>query len=76
VNQNMNQEPLTVGKLKQYFIDKKVPDDAVINVLNRDGELTANIEPFFENLETRKWVFLEGGKPFWKIREEETANKE
>lgn len=73
MNQNMKQ-PLTVGKLKQYFIDKKVPDDAVINVLNRDGELTANIEPFFENLETRKLVFLEGGKPFWKNKEE-TENK-
>ena len=50
---------------------KDVPDDVHINVLNKDGEYTANIEFWFENLETRKFVTLDGLEPFWKIRQKE-----
>jgi hypothetical protein len=67
----MEKTPLTVGMFKKYLEDYKVPDDVVLNVLNKDGELTANINLWFENELTRQWVSLEGGKPFWKIRDEE-----
>lgn len=71
----MTKEPLTVGMLKKYFENEKIPDDVVINVLNKDGELTANIELWFEDEITRQWVSLEGRKPFWKIREEEKTKQ-
>jgi hypothetical protein len=69
------EEPLTVGKLKQFFIDNKVSDDVMINVLNSDGESTANIEVWFENLDTRRFISLDGKKPFWKMRGEENLKK-
>ncbi|MGF9913715.1 hypothetical protein ABEX47_03270 [Paenibacillus ehimensis] len=43
-----------------------VPIDTPINILNSRGELTANIEFHFEDLETRKFVELIGHEPFWK----------
>jgi hypothetical protein len=43
-----------------------VPDDASINVLNEDGELSANIEVFYETLEKRKYVELIDLVPLWK----------
>ena len=67
----MEKTPLTVGMFKKYLEDYKVPDDVVLNVLNKDGELTANINLWFENEITRQLVSLEGGKPFWKMRDEE-----
>lgn len=56
---------MTKGRLMELL--KEVPDNTIINVLNRDGEYTSNINFWFEDLETRKFVTLDGNKPFWKI---------
>ncbi|WP_211750293.1 hypothetical protein [Paenibacillus sp. Marseille-Q4541] len=59
--------PLTKGKLIELL--KDIPDDTSINVLNGDGELSANVEIWFEDLQTRKFVEIIGNEPLWKIRE-------
>lgn len=56
-----------MSKKKLIELLKNVPDDVAINVLNKKGEYTANIEFWFEDLETRKFVILEGKDPFWKM---------
>lgn len=61
----MNSEYMTKKRLIELL--KDVPDDVAINVLNKNGEYTANIEFWFEDLETRKFVILEGKEPFWKM---------
>jgi hypothetical protein len=67
-------EPMTKGKLIELL--KDVPDDVLINVLNREGEYTANIDVWFEDLETRQFVTLEGKEPFWKMALKERIDKE
>jgi hypothetical protein len=67
----MYQGKLTKAKLLELL--KDVPGDTCINVLNRDGELSANVEFWFENLDTRKFVDIIGLKPLWKIRQEKRA---
>ena len=62
-------EPLTSGKLKKAL--EHVPDDVAINVMTRDGKLTANIFVWFENLETRQFVELQGYKPYHEMTPEE-----
>lgn len=60
--------PLTKGKLVELL--KNVPDDTSINVLNGDGEMSANVEIWFEDLPTRKFVEIIGNEPMWKLRNE------
>lgn len=60
---------MTVGILKEAL--KDIPDNVIVNVLNREGKSTSNIHVWFENLETRKFVELMGFKPFYEMTEEE-----
>lgn len=60
---------LTIGRLKDAI--KDIPDNVTVNVRNSDGDLTANIYVWFENLETRQFVELMGFKPFYKMTKEE-----
>lgn len=60
---------MTAGKIKELF--KNVPDHVAINVLNKDGKSTANVEFWFEDLETRQFVELIGHKPFYEMEKEE-----
>lgn len=62
-------KPLTVGALKEAI--KDIPDNVVINVLNQEGDSTANIHVLFEDLQSRQFVELVGFKPFYKMSEEE-----
>ena len=62
-------KPLTIKRLKEAIQD--IPDDVVVNVLNGEGKLTSNIYVWFENLQTRKFVELEGYKPFYEMTQEE-----
>jgi transcriptional regulator of aromatic amino acid metabolism len=62
-------EPLTVRRLKKEL--ENIPGDVVINVKNDEGDSTANIYVWFENLQTRQFVELMGFKPFWKMNDEE-----
>lgn len=62
-------KPLTIGRLKEVI--KDIPDDVIVNVMNRDGKSTANIFVWFENLITRQFVELMGFKPYYEMTEEE-----
>lgn len=59
----MTANPMTKGRLLELL--KDVPDSVLINVRNEDGEYTANIDFWFEDLETRKFVTLSGKESFW-----------
>lgn len=61
--------PLTIGRLKEAI--KDIPDGVLVNVRNREGNMTANIYVWFEDLQTRKFVELMGFKPFYEMTEEE-----
>jgi len=61
--------PLTIGRLKEAIRD--IPDGVLVNVRNREGNMTANIYVWFEDLQTRKFVELMGFKPFYEMTEEE-----
>ncbi|WJV20843.1 hypothetical protein QU593_10535 [Rossellomorea marisflavi] len=60
---------LTVGRLKESLND--IPDNVVVNVQNRAGDMTSNIYVWFEDLDTRQYVELMGFKPFYKMSDEE-----
>ena len=62
-------EPMTVGRLKESL--KGIPDHVHVNVLNSDGKATANIFVWFEDLQTRQIVELQGYKPYYEMTEEE-----
>jgi len=55
---------LTKAKLIELL--QNVPDNTRINVLNKNGEYSANVQFWFENLDTRKFVEITGLKPQWK----------
>lgn len=61
--------PMTVGRLKEAL--KDIPDDVCVNVLNSEGKATANIYVWFEDLQTRQFVELQGYKPFYEMTNEE-----
>lgn len=56
-------EKMMVGKLKKMLED--IPDDVAINVLNADGKWTSNMDFWFEDLETRQYIQLQGSTPFY-----------
>lgn len=60
---------MTAGKMKDLL--RNIPDNVAINVLNKDGKSTANIEFWFEDLETRQFVELTGHKPFYETEQDE-----
>lgn len=62
-------KPMTAGRLKGLL--KDIPDHVAINVLNKEGKPSANIEFWFEDLQTRKFIELTGYKPFHEMNEEE-----
>lgn len=62
-------EPMTVGRLKREL--ESVSDDVFVNVLNEDGDSTANIEIWIENLQSRKFVELIGHEPYHKMKKRE-----
>jgi len=69
VNEIEYNRPLTIGRLKEAI--KDIPDGVLVNVRNREGNMTANIYVWFEDLQTRKFVELMGFKPFYEMTEEE-----
>jgi hypothetical protein len=60
---------LTKKKLIELL--EEVDDDVYINVLNYEGDFSANVEFWYENLDTRQFVNLTGKKPMWKMSKEE-----
>jgi hypothetical protein len=63
---------LTKKKLIELL--EEVDDDVYINVLNYEGDFSANVEFWYENLDTRQFVNLTGKKPLWKMDREELDN--
>lgn len=57
-------EPMTKSKLIKLL--ENVPDETTINVMNSNGELTANITVHYEDEDTRSFVELVGLEPFWR----------
>lgn len=67
-------ERMTAGKLRDYL--KNVPDDVAINVTDENGKMTANIEFWFEDLDTRQFVELIPHTPFYELGKEEKEEME